>query len=150
MGWLIVLAVVSLPVIEFALFAKSAEMIGVLPTVALAVVAGISGITLLQRQGLALMMAARNQFAHGEIPVAATFDALCLTFAGVMFILPGFLTDAVGILLLLPPVRTGLRWWLTSRIGRPAGRPPQQGPSSGGSPIIEAEYRVIGDNDKLR
>ena len=151
MAWLIVLAIVSLPVIEISLFAQSAEIIGVLPTLALAILAGMTGIALLRQQGLALLMAARSQFSHGEMPVAATFDALCLTVAGVMFILPGFLTDIFGILLLLPPVRAGLRWWFSQRLTqmqtrsghvRPSPNRPHTGPA-----IIEGEFQVVDDDN---
>ncbi len=147
MAWLFVLGVIALPVVEIALFVRSAEAIGVLPTVAAAVLAGIAGIALLQRQGLAILLLARTQLARGELPLNAGFDALCLTLAGVLLILPGFLTDALALLLLLPPVRAGLRLWLGRRfravvVGDPGPRPPGRAP-----PVIEADYHVVEDDD---
>jgi UPF0716 protein FxsA len=148
MAWLLVLGVIALPVVEIALFVKSAEAIGVLPTVAAAVLAGIAGIALLQRQGLAILLLARQQLARGELPLDAGFDALCLTLAGVLLVLPGFLTDAMAIVLLLPPVRAGLKWWLSRHfravvVGRAGPRP-----TAGAPPVIEADYRVVDGEDK--
>ncbi len=150
MAWLFVLGVIALPVVEIALFVRSAEAIGVLPTVALAVLAGVAGIALLQRQGLTLLLLARRQLAHGELPLDAGFDALCLALAGLLLILPGFLTDAMAILLLLPPVRLALRLWLGRRVravvvGQTAPRPPGSGP-----PVIETDYRVVDEDDGTR
>lgn len=151
MAWLIILAIVSLPVIEISLFAQSAAMIGVLPTLALAIVAGMTGISILRQQGLALLMGARSQFSRGEMPVAATFDALCLSVAGILFILPGFLTDAIAILLLLPPVRAGLSWWFSQRLSHIQVRPTpghSRHSSHAGPAIIEGEFHVVPDDNK--
>ena len=73
---------------------------------------------------------------RGEVPATELVDGGLLLAAGSMLIVPGFVTDAVGLLLLLPPVRALFR----NRLGRPLGRP--VGPV-GGTAFIDVEY--IGD-----
>ena len=142
MAWLVVLGVIALPVIEIALFVQSSQTIGIVPTVALALAAGFAGLALLRRQGLAVLFQARAQLARGQLPLEAGFDALCLALAGVLLVLPGFLTDVLALLLLLPPVRRLLRIWLARRRGGPA----VTGRARGGGarpPVIEADYHVV-------
>ncbi|CAA7621926.1 FxsA family protein [Magnetospirillum sp. UT-4] len=143
MAWMVLLAVIAVPVIEIALFVKSAQLIGVLPTVLLAVGAGIAGIALVRLQGLGLLWRTRSQLDRGELPMAEVFDAVCLALAGGLLLLPGFLSDVVALALLLPPVRLLLRQWLGSRLVTvQAGGTPQRAPDP---PVIEGEYRVVDD-----
>jgi UPF0716 protein FxsA len=146
MAWLVVLGIIALPVVEIALFVKSAELIGTLPTVAVAVLLGMGGLALLRRQGLATALKVRAQLDHGELPVAEAFDGLCLSAAGFLLVLPGLLTDAMGLALLLPPVRHALRRWLARRLRLVSTRSPR--PRPGQSPgTIEADYTVIDHQD---
>jgi len=144
MPWLILLAVIALPVIEIRLFIESADLIGVVPTILVAVAAVAGGTALLRHQGLAALMRARAQLDRGEVPVAEAFDAICLALAGVLLVLPGFLTDALALPLLLPPVRARLRSWLGRHLGVVAGKRPVQ------PQVIEADYRVIDPGDSPR
>src|SRR5690242_16735752 len=105
MPWLIVVPLIALPIVEIVLFIKSAQLVGIGMTIVLAIGAGVVGVALVKRQGLAAMERARVQMEHGEMPVAEVFDGLCLALAGVLLVLPGFLTDFVALALLLPPVR---------------------------------------------
>ncbi len=147
MPWLIVLVLIGLPVVEIALFVKSAQWIGVLPTIALAIAAGMAGVALLRRQGLDTMFRARAQMDRGEVPVAEAFDGICLAFAGALLFLPGFFSDIVALALLLPPVRAALRLWLAGhlRVVVPASA---SGPDRNGGPppVIEVDYQVMDDD----
>jgi len=146
MAWLILLGIVALPVIEIALFVKSAEAIGVLATVAVAFLAVSAGITILRLQGLAILWRARAQLARGEAPLDEAFDGLCLAAAGFLLVLPGFLTDAMAILLLLPPVRGLLKLWLGRHFRAVTVAAPPRPPGGGGG-VIETDYKVI-DGDR--
>ncbi|MBB6253474.1 FxsA family protein [Nitrospirillum iridis] len=89
--------------VEIAAFAWVGEKVGVLGTVALVVLSTVVGLSLVQRQGLdALRKVARS--TPGEAPVVA-WDGLCLATAGVLFAVPGFVSDLAGVALLIPPVR---------------------------------------------
>jgi|AGTN01.2.fsa_nt_gi Protein affecting phage T7 exclusion by the F plasmid len=143
MAWIVLAAVVALPVIEIALFVKSAQWVGLLPTIVLVIGAGMIGLTLIRRQGLDLALRARAQIDRGEVPVQEALDGICLALAGGLLLLPGFFSDIMAVLLLLPPVRALIRLWLLRYAAvRTAGVPPHQGPQ-----VIEAEYTVVEDRD---
>lgn len=141
MAWLVLAAIIAVPVVEIALFIQSAHWIGILPTIALAIGAGILGMALLRRQGLEVLLRTRAQMDRGEAPVGEVFDGVCLALAGVLLVLPGFFSDFIALALLLPPVRMALRGLLLARM-TVHGAPPHSGPQ-----VIEAEYKVV-DGDK--
>ena len=141
MAWLVLAAIIAVPVVEIALFIQSAHWIGILPTIALAIGAGILGMALLRRQGLEVLLRTRTQMDRGEVPVGEMFDGVCLALAGVLLVLPGFFSDFVALALLLPPVRLALRGLLLARM-TVHGAPAHSGPQ-----VIEAEYKVV-DGDK--
>jgi UPF0716 protein FxsA len=132
MAWAVILALFALPVLEIMVFVKSSQAIGVLGTIGLAVLAGMAGVALIKREGLATALKARAQMEHGQLPVEQAFDAMILVVAGVLLVLPGFLSDVVALVLLLPPVRRLIRAWAIKRFGAPV-RPG----------VIEADYTVV-------
>lgn len=142
MAWMVLVAVVALPVIEISLFIKSAEWLGLIPTILAAFAAGALGIALVRAQGFELLMRTRAQMERGEMPVREVFDGLCLALAGFLLVLPGFFSDLLALLLLLPPVRAGLRLWLASRLVQPGATPAH----SAGPQVIEADYHVVDDH----
>ena len=154
MAWMVLLAVIALPVVEIALFIKSAHWLGLLPTILLAVAAGFVGIAMVRAQGLDLLLRARTQMERGEMPVREVFDGICIAIAGALLLLPGFFSDFVALALLLPPVRTALRLWLVGHKGLvvAGGARPQgpaggaRGPAASGPQVIDADYRVV-DSD---
>ena len=92
-----------------------AHHIGVLPTLVLLVVISASGPWLVRRTGLGVWRRAQHRLAEGEVPGREIIDGVLLLAAGVLLTVPGFLTGIVGLLLLLPPVRSvvrrlGARW----------------------------------------
>lgn len=148
MAWVVLLAVIAVPVVEIALFIKSAQWVGLLPTIIIAIGAGALGIALVRRQGVELLLRARSQMDRGEMPVREVFDGICLAIAGVLLVLPGFFTDILAILLLLPPMRAALRLWLSTRLTTVATPRANTGPGAGptaGPQVIEAEYHVVED-----
>ncbi len=116
MAWLIVVAVITLPVVEIMVWIKAAGIIGGWATIGLSIAAVMIGAAILRRQGVAMLLDARARMEQGEVPLQAVFDGLCLAAAGFLLILPGFVTDALAVLLLLAPVRAGLRRWAQARM----------------------------------
>ena len=94
-----------LPIVEIALFIKVGQTIGLWPTLALVIGAAILGSALLRQQGLSVLMQLRGNVAAGKLPGKAIADAMLISVAAVLLVLPGFLSDVVGLALLLPPVR---------------------------------------------
>lgn len=140
MGWWIVAGVIALPVLEISLWIKAAQLMGFWSTLGLSILAVMIGTAILRRQGLAMLLNARAGMELGEMPLQAAFDGLCLAAAGLLLVLPGFLSDGLALLLLLPPVRAGLRRWLAGRMVVVQGQPPGAAP---GPVIIDGDYTVV-------
>lgn len=88
-------------------------LIGGWATVGLVMLTGIVGITLLRRQGFRLLAQVQQRMQQGEMPAQEMLEGMCLVLGGLMLLTPGFLTDTVGFLLLLPFTRR----WLLSHFG---------------------------------
>jgi UPF0716 protein FxsA len=101
---LIVLFVIG-PLAELYLLLAVGGAIGALPVIALCIATAVAGGLILRWQGLAAIKAAQSDLRDGRVPVEAAVDAVFLVLAAPMLMLPGFITDAMGFLLLIPPVR---------------------------------------------
>jgi len=128
---------IALPLIELYVLIQVGSEIGALSTILLSILTAILGTALVRHQGLSLLMRVHRQLDRGETPALEVLDGALLLVAGLFLLLPGFLTDAVGFLLLLPP----LRQWLIRRTLplsplTPGAEPPREGPR-----VIEGEYR---------
>lgn len=104
----------ALPFVEIAGFVIVGSHIGVLWTLALVVAAGMLGAVLLRFQGFGAMTRARAELAAGGDPSRGIADAAMILVAGILLLIPGFVTDIAGLLLFLPPVRH-LAWRFLSR-----------------------------------
>jgi len=102
-----------LPLIEIALFILVGRTIGVMPTLGLVVLAVVLGIAVLRQQGLSVLNRMRSNMQTGTLPGQALFDGMVLAVAAVLLIIPGFLGDAIALVLMVPPVRHWLYKTLT-------------------------------------
>lgn len=149
MAWFIIALVIAVPVAEIAVFVKVAQAIGGLATVALAVGGGLVGLALVRAQGGRALLRAQALVQRGEMPVAEMFDGLCLALAGGLLILPGFLSDLVAIVLVLPPVRAALKVWLARHFtvvasqGGASGGATQGTATYGAGTVIDGDYTVV-------
>jgi UPF0716 protein FxsA len=107
---------IVIPLIEIAVIIQVGEALGVLNTIGLLLLVSVVGAWLVKRQGLGVLRRIREQQQAGQIPAAAMFDGALVLVAGALLLTPGFVTDAVGLLLLLPPVRAGVRAFLRRRV----------------------------------
>jgi len=106
------------PFVELFVLIKVGQVIGPLPTIGLLVVVSLVGAWLVKREGLATWRRAREQVQLGRMPGQEVVDGVLILFAGVLLLTPGFLTDVVGTLLLLPPVRAAARALARNRLIR--------------------------------
>jgi UPF0716 protein FxsA len=106
---LLVLIFIVLPVAEIYLIIKVGEAIGALPTVAILVLDALLGSALLRHQGRAAWRRFNEALAAGRIPAREVFDGAMVIMGGAFLITPGFITDVVGLLLLIPPSRALFR-----------------------------------------
>jgi len=96
---------ILIPVIELTLLIKVGGSIGALPTIGLVFLTAILGVTLIRKQGLETSMKAQEKMRRGELPASEVAEGIMLLFAGLCLLIPGFMTDAIGGLLLIPSVR---------------------------------------------
>ena len=101
---------VVLPFIELYVIVQVAHVMGVLPTLAILLLVSIGGAWLVKREGFSVIRRAQARMNEGRVPGRELVDGMLILFAGVLLLTPGFITDAVGILLLLPPVRAAVRF----------------------------------------
>jgi len=112
--WLFFL-LIALPVAEIALLIAIGREIGLAATVSLLLVTGLLGAVLARRQGLGVVRRMQSEVAAHRMPAGQLVDGALILLAGVLLIVPGVLTDALGFFCLLPAGRTLLKAWLRRR-----------------------------------
>ena len=116
MARLIGLIFLGLPLLEIAMFIVVGRAIGLLPTLGLVIGAALVGGLLLRQQGLGVVAKMRGSLDAGTIPGRAMFDVMLIGIAGILLVLPGFISDIAALLLLVPPVREMIFTRLASRV----------------------------------
>jgi UPF0716 protein FxsA len=119
--FLLIAIFVLVPIAELYVILKVGDAIGTLPTIAFLVADSLLGSALMRSQGRAVWQRFQATMQAGRIPHREVFDGVLVIFGGAFLITPGFLTDIVGILLLLPPTRSAFRRFLIRRGGRMLG-----------------------------
>lgn len=159
---ILLLLFIGVPIAEIALFIEVGDLIGLWPTLATVVVTAVVGTALVRAQGLAALARARASLERDRLPVEEVLTAVCLLVAGALLLTPGFLTDAVGLVLLIPPLRMAIAAGVFRYVQKHgtvhvhtgggfrggAGGPhggPRRGPD--GRPIIDGEYEDISPAD---
>jgi UPF0716 protein FxsA len=152
------LAFLSWPVAEIWLFVEAGRAIGWLAALLITIATGAAGAVLMRIQGSAAMRRFLENADRGELPVETVVDGMGIFAAGLLLLLPGFLSDMLGLLLFIPPLRRRLTRWLFRRVleARPFPRqaPPRQrpeGPRERPSPrgfrrsddVVDAEFETI-------
>ena len=100
------------PILELAVLISVGSAIGVLPTIALVILTSIFGGLMLRIAGITTAWRARERLARGEMPDHEVLQGLMMAVGGGLLLLPGFISDAIGILCLLPFTRR----WLVERV----------------------------------
>ena len=106
------------PFVELFLIIQVGQAIGAVPTIGILILVSIVGAWLVKREGLEVLSRARVRMHAGEVPGSEIIDGVLILFAGALLVTPGFVTDLCGILLLLPPVRAGMRRGATRALRR--------------------------------
>jgi UPF0716 protein FxsA len=115
---LLLLLFIVLPLAELFVILKVGDLIGAVPTILLLAADSVLGAMLLRSQGRRVWTRFREALERGDVPHREVIDGVLVIFGGAFLITPGFLTDIVGILLLLPPSRAAFRAWLIRRLGK--------------------------------
>jgi UPF0716 protein FxsA len=104
-GRIVLLSVLALPLIEIALFIVIGQAIGLLPTLFGIVLTGVIGALVLRWQGVAVLSEMQVRLQRGEMPARQMGDAMLIGLAGLLLLLPGYFTDLIGLVLLVPWTR---------------------------------------------
>ena len=94
------------PACELGVLLWSGKTFGLLPTVLMIIATGIGGAYLAKYQGLLTIKKVQEQMNRGIMPGEEMIDGICILVGGCLLLAPGFITDIVGLLLLLPPTRS--------------------------------------------
>ena len=97
-----------IPLLELYLLIELGSVIGALPTVLLTIGTAIAGIYLIRQQGMATMVQAQTDLQSGKPPQEAVVNGVLIFIGGVLLFIPGLMTDTLGFLLLIPPVRAAM------------------------------------------
>jgi UPF0716 protein FxsA len=151
-GLILLAALVVVPLAEIAVLIEVGGWLGLAPTLALLVLTALVGIWLLRRQGIAVLRRAQQQMLAGAVPVAPVFEGFCLVIAGALLLAPGFLTDTLGALLLLPPLRALLYRAVQGRFEAQlrAAPPPRPHARRPDAPVIDVEFEEVDFADMPR
>jgi len=96
---------IGVPLVEIYLLIEVGGVIGAFPTVLAVVFTAVLGVTLIRIQGFSTLQKAQNSMNQGVLPATEMIEGMMLLFAALCLLIPGFFTDAVGFLLLIPPLR---------------------------------------------
>jgi len=141
---LLLILFISIPLIEIYLLIKVGSVIGALPTIGIVLGTAVLGAFLLKQQGISTLQRVQSQLAQGQLPAEEMIEGVILVFSGALLLTPGFFTDTIGFLCLVPAIRKALARWFLSKafiVGPPGGRGGFRGPHSRGPNVIEGEYR---------
>lgn len=105
---LLLTLVIGVPLIELYLLIEVGSEIGAFATIVLTLLTAVIGTWLVRWQGLGVLARVGRSMAEDEVPALELMDGALILVAGLFLLLPGFLTDALGFLLLVPPVRQAL------------------------------------------
>ncbi|MBM7067242.1 FxsA family protein [Actibacterium sp. 188UL27-1] len=139
----LLLLFIAIPLIEIALFIRVGSFLGLWPTLLIVVLTAILGTYLVKKQGLQVLGQVQRSFNELRDPTEALAHGAMILFSGALLLTPGFFTDAVGFLLLVPAFRVAAFQFLRKRI-KVSGftatrRDPAQGQAASRT-VIDGKY----------
>jgi UPF0716 protein FxsA len=142
-AWLLAVVFLVVPLLELAVIIQVGQAIGAAETILLLIVVSVAGGWLVKREGVGVLRRISTAVSAGRVPGRELADGALIVFAGALLLTPGFLSDVLGIALLLPPVRAVVRPVLVGVLTRRAidRRLGPRGPGgpSGRGPILDVE-----------
>lgn len=140
-AFIFLLLFVGIPVTELYFMIEVGSVIGAIPTISLVVFTAVLGGLMVRMQGLSTMMRVRDMAGRGEIPAVEMLEGAVLLISGFSLLLPGFFTDTLGFLALIPALRRSVILWFLQRstIIQPAYKKSPNKPER--LDAIEGEYR---------
>ena len=143
----LVLLFIVVPIAELAVIIQVGEQIGVAWTVAILIADSILGAFLMRAQGRAAWRRFNEALQAGRVPAREVLDGALVMFGGLLLLTPGFITDFLGLVLLIPPMRAVVRAVLAKRLLQRMVVS-MTGPSARPDDIVDGTAVDV-DNDRL-
>ena len=111
---------IGIPIIEVILFIKVGKYIGLWNTIFIIIITGVIGAILVKNQGISILNKAFEEIRLNKMPILSIFEGIAILIAGAFLITPGFLTDTLGCILLIPKTRNLIITHITSYLKKKA------------------------------
>lgn len=105
-----------LPILEIVGFIQVGDWIGAGPTIGLLLLSAVIGVLLIRHRGLSSLTRVQGAALQGDAALSGLLDGVCVVIAGILLIIPGFLSDLLALVLLIPPLRRVMGRWLVGRL----------------------------------
>ncbi|WP_114966990.1 FxsA family protein [Alkalilacustris brevis] len=148
--WLFALFIV-VPLIEIALFIQVGGWLTLWPTLGIVILTALAGTALMRQQGHRALADVQRSLERARDPLEPLAHGVMILFAGALLLTPGFLTDTIGFLLLIPPLRVAALAFILRHgvhrvvVGRAARKP---GRAPGDPDIIDAEFEEVAPDER--
>tara|TARA_Y100001935_G_scaffold233566_1_gene216108 strand:- start:395 stop:817 length:423 start_codon:yes stop_codon:yes gene_type:complete len=133
----VLILIIGIPLIEIYLFIKIGSQIGAFNTVILILITAIAGVAYARYEGFNTLKSGIGQLVKNEVPIYEIISGATLAFAAILLILPGFATDFIGILLVIPVTR---KFILAKYLKKNSKTKKEKN-------IIEGKYEEVGEDD---
>ncbi|GAD80907.1 FxsA family protein [Vibrio ezurae] len=162
---ILLLLFILVPIVEIGLFIQVGGFLGFWTTIFLVIFTALIGASLVRSQGIATLLSVQSRLQQGELPAQQIVEGVMLAVAGVLLLTPGFMTDTLGMIVLLPKPRAIIAKQLMKRVqvngmhsgfhtnagqGGPFQGNPFQNQEKGDGNVFEGEYEKKDDQDKDR
>ena len=137
----VLIAIISLPIIEIYLFIKIGSQIGALNTISLILITAIIGVIYARYEGLNTLRSGFSQLIKNETPAFEIISGAAIAFAALLLIVPGFLTDVIGFILIFPLTRKVLFRKFSKKFNNETKIK---------KPYIEGEFEDLEDDDERK
>ncbi|WP_417896750.1 FxsA family protein, partial [Bacillus pumilus] len=105
----LLLLLILFPAVEISLFLISSKIIGILPTMLMIVLTSALGAYFARKQGIEAFQKVQRDLQYGKMPGVTIVDGFCILIGGLLLLIPGFLSDIIGALLLIPMTRKQIK-----------------------------------------
>ena len=136
----VILTIIFVPIIEIYLFIKIGSQIGAFNTISLIFITAILGIFYARYEGLNTLKSGISQLVKNQVPAYELISGAAIAFAALLLIIPGFATDIIGFLLIIPLTRKLILGKISNKVKKKTETKKEK-------PFIEGEYEDIKDDD---
>ena len=136
----VILTIILVPIIEIYLFIKIGSQIGAINTISLIFITAILGIFYARYEGLNTLKSGISQLVKNQVPAYELISGAAIAFAALLLIIPGFATDIIGFLLIIPLTRKLILGKISNKVKKKTETKKEK-------PFIEGEYEDIEEED---